>query len=96
MVVDFPCTVIGEGEICRFSVSRFSFLSIVLKSALCASKIFVVFFTLLLICLIVFSTFPILRVTVPSADTTPVADAIASVLRVIDFSLLVLMASRRR
>ena len=88
--------VVGENGICRFSVSRFSFSSMVVNSALCASKILVVFFALLLICSIIFSTISILLVTVPSVDATPVVDAIASVLRVIDFSLLILMASRRR
>ena len=77
-------------------MNRFKFSSIVVNIALCASKLFVVSFALLLTYLIVVSTFPILVVTVPSTCATPVADAIASALRVTYFLLLILIASRRR
>ena len=78
------------------SVSKLSFSSIVLNSALCASKIFVVSFALLFICSIALSILSILVVTAPRAWATPVADAMASPLRVADFSLLILIVSRRR
>ena len=77
-----------EGLICRSSVSRFSFSSIVVKSALCAARILVVSLAFSFICSIVFSTFSMRVVTVPSVDATPVAVAMASVLNLIDFSLL--------
>ena len=87
--------VVGENGICRFSVSRFSFSSIMVNSALCASKILVISFALLSICSIVVSILSILVVTVPRACATPIADATASALRVTDFSLLILIESRR-
>ena len=80
----------------RCSVSKLSFSSIVVNSALCASKIFVVSFALLFICSIALSILSILVVTAPRAWATPVADAMASPLRVTDFSLLILIVSRRR
>ena len=77
-------------------VGRFSFSSIVVKRALCAARILVVSLAFSFICAIIFSTFSMRVVTVPSADATPFAVAMASVLKLIDFSLLILTASRRR
>ena len=81
--------------ICRSSVSRFSFSSIVVKRALCVARILVVSLAFSFICSIVFSKFSMRVVTVPSVDATPVVVAMASVLKLIDFSLLILTASRR-
>ena len=97
MLDEFFDTVDGEiGSWRCVSVRKFNLLRIVLNIALCASKIFVFSFALLLICSMVASTFSILLVAVPRADATPVADAITSALSVMDLSLLILMASRRR
>ena len=83
-------------EVFLCSVSKLSFSSIVLNNALCVSKILVVSFALLFNWSMVLSILSIRKVTSPRAWATPVADAMASPLRVADFSLLSLIVSKRR